>query len=149
MLIVSFAVGWARDKWWAREAWWEGKYCFVLFFSLRCAHLLSSIIVKLKMMFMIFSFPQGLPGFVGPPGQMGIAGEKVKNVFNLSSFARITVICCCSLSFVILSIDVVTAETMLRKQLIWFVILICYCSHLSKPAVLNTQICNFDSVITL
>lgn len=35
------------------------------------------------MMFLFFSFPQGLPGFVGPPGQMGIAGEKVKNVFNL------------------------------------------------------------------
>lgn len=64
--------------------------------------LLSSTTVKANMTFMLFSFPQGLPGFVGPPGQMGIAGEKVKNVFTFSSFARITINCCCASSFVIL-----------------------------------------------
>lgn len=64
--------------------------------------LLSSITVKPKMMFMFFSFLQGLPGFVGPPGQMGIAGTKVKTVFNLSLFTRITISCCCAWSFVIL-----------------------------------------------
>lgn len=51
---------------------------------------------------LFFSFLQGLPGFVGPPGQMGIAGTKVKNVFNLSLFTRITISCCCAWSFVIL-----------------------------------------------
>lgn len=63
--------------------------------------LLSSIIVKPIMVFMLFSIPQGLPGFVGPPGQMGITGEKVKDVFNLSLFE---VSCCCASSLQLFSL---------------------------------------------
>lgn len=67
------------------------KIAFFFFISLLCVCLLSSIIVKPITVFMLFSIPQGLPGFVGPPGQLGITGEKVKlSLFQVS--------CCCASS---------------------------------------------------